>query len=109
MRNKPREVYNSDHNLRNKGIQCSECEGFRHIQSECAKTIKRKNKSLNATWSDGDSDYSKEDETNFITFASRSDNIGAEEISGSSSGPWGVKTLVYESSDDEKLMEEALI
>ena len=74
---------------------------------------KKKNKPLNATQSDGDSDYSKEDEANFTAFASRTDNAGVEEASGSSSvasgGPRGVKTLVYESSNDEELTDKALI
>ena len=30
----------------NKGIQCRECEGFGHIQSECANTLKKKGKSF---------------------------------------------------------------
>ena len=32
-----------------KGIQCHDYEGFRHIQSECANTLKKKGKSLNTT------------------------------------------------------------
>ena len=32
-----------------KGIQCRECEGFGHIQSECANTLKKKGKSLKTT------------------------------------------------------------
>ena len=39
-----------------KEIQCRECEGFGHIQSECANTLKKKEKSLKTTWSDSDSD-----------------------------------------------------
>ena len=74
---------------------------------------KKKNKPLNATWSDGDSDYSKEDEANFTAFASISNNAGVVETGGSSgvaSGvSGGVQTLEYESSDDEELTEEALI
>ena len=96
--------------MKNKGIQCRECEGFEHIQAECANVIKEKNQSLNATWS---SDYSKEDEANFTTFAFRTDNAGVEEAGGSSGVASGVsgsgKTLVYESSDDEDLTEENLI
>ena len=29
--------------VKNKGIQCRECEGFGHIQAECANVIKKKN------------------------------------------------------------------
>ena len=100
----------SEFYVKNKGIQCRECEGFGHIQAECANVIKKKNQSLNATWSE---DYSKEDEANFTAFASRTDNAGVEEAGGSSGVASGVsgsgKTLVYESSDDEELTEEALI
>ena len=68
---------------------------------------------MNAIWSDGDSDYNKEDEANFTAFASRSDNAGVEETGGSSGvasgGPRGVQTLVYERSDDEELTQEAII
>ncbi|XP_060960703.1 uncharacterized protein LOC133031259 [Cannabis sativa] len=35
------------------GIQCRECDGFGHIQIECANTLKKK-KALVATWSDND-------------------------------------------------------
>jgi len=43
---------------RNKGIQCRECEGFGHIQAECANTLKKKSKAaMVSTWSD-DSDES---------------------------------------------------
>ena len=44
-----------------KGIQCRECEGFGHIQSECANTLKKK-KVMTATWSDQDSEQSDEEE-----------------------------------------------
>ena len=44
-----------------KGIQCRECEGFGHIQSECANTLKKK-KVMIATWSDQDFEQSDEEE-----------------------------------------------
>ena len=47
-----------------KGILCRECEGFGHIQSECANTLKKKGKSLKITWSDNESDDSEEDDNN---------------------------------------------
>ena len=47
-----------------KKIQCRECEGFGHIQSECANTLKKKGKSLKTTWSDNESDNSEEDDNN---------------------------------------------
>ncbi|XVF88726.1 hypothetical protein PTKIN_Ptkin19aG0073900 [Pterospermum kingtungense] len=39
---------NNDKKMKNKGIKCRECEGYRHIQVEYANTL-RKKKSLNAT------------------------------------------------------------
>ena len=103
---------NSDSNAKNKGIQCRECEGFGHIQAECANTLKKKNKSLNATWSDEDSDCSKEDETNLVAFASRSDGAVEECAASSPKNTAGVTedvaTPVYESSDDDDLTEDNL-
>ena len=53
-----------------KGIQCRECEGFGHIQSECANTLKKKGKSLKTTWSDSDSDDTEDDNfnSNYVGF-----------------------------------------
>ena len=51
-----------------KGIQCRECEGFGHIQSECANTLKKKGKSLKTTWSDNESDDSEEDDNNISNY-----------------------------------------
>ena len=58
----------SESDMKNKEIQCSECEGFGYLQEECANKLKKKNKTFNATWSDGDSDYSNDDESNFVCF-----------------------------------------
>ena len=44
-------------NVKNKRIQCSECEGFRHIWAKSANRLKSKKNSLNSTNSDGDFDY----------------------------------------------------
>ena len=108
--------------MKNKGIQYRECEGFGHIQAECANVLKKKNKSMNATWSDGDLEYNIDDESNFIAFASRSDvtsvdgarnsssNIGGDGPSKNTAGVTkSVPTLTCESSDDEDLTEEELI
>ncbi|XP_024028294.1 uncharacterized protein LOC112093655 [Morus notabilis] len=58
-RNSQKKNFNSqqfEENERNKEIQCRECEGFRHIQAECANTLKKRNKAATtSTWSD-DSD-----------------------------------------------------
>ena len=42
---------NFNHKNKSKGIQCRECEGYGHVQAECANTRKKK-KSYVATWSD---------------------------------------------------------
>ena len=42
-----------------KGIQCKECEGYGHIQVECANT-RKKNKSYIATW--GDEEFEEREE-----------------------------------------------
>ncbi|KAA0033175.1 uncharacterized protein E5676_scaffold5393G00130 [Cucumis melo var. makuwa] len=44
-----------------KGIRCHECEGFGHIQHEYATYLKRKKKSLVATFLD-DENYSESDD-----------------------------------------------
>ena len=112
-RNKSGTGNNPESSARSKGIQCRECEGFGHIQAECANTLKKKNKSLNATWSDGDSDGSREDDSDLVAFASRTDDAGPDGGAGSSKNSTGVTegdpTLTYESSDDEDLTEQALI
>ena len=43
-------------------IQCRECEGYEHIQSECANTRKKKSKAMTLTYSDEESDGSQEEE-----------------------------------------------
>ncbi|XP_012837630.1 PREDICTED: uncharacterized protein LOC105958166 [Erythranthe guttata] len=57
-------------------IQCRECEGFGHIQSECANTLKKKKKmSLTTGWSDeeeSDDDQGNNNQvTNFVAFSSK--------------------------------------
>ena len=51
-----------------KGIQFRESEGFDHIQSECANTLKKKEKSLKTTWSDNESDDSEDDDNNVSNY-----------------------------------------
>ena len=41
-----------------KRIMCRECEGFGHIQADCANTLKN-NKYYVVNWSDNDYDSSK--------------------------------------------------
>ena len=45
---------------------------------------------LNATWSDGDSDCSKEDDTNVVGFPSISDGVGEEGSASPSKNDVGV-------------------
>ncbi|KAI3453478.1 hypothetical protein Pfo_010141 [Paulownia fortunei] len=47
---------------KNRRIQCRKCEGFGHIQAECANTLKKMGKSLNTTWSDEGSECSQEEQ-----------------------------------------------
>lgn len=47
---------------RQKKIQCHECQGYGHIQAECANTLKKKNKSYVTTLSDSDSDGNTSDD-----------------------------------------------
>ena len=49
---------------KNKGVQCRDCDGFGHIQSECANTLKKK--AMNSSWSDGDSKDSQNEENDHI-------------------------------------------
>ena len=51
-----------------KGIQCRVCEGFNHVQSESANTLKKKGKALKTTQSDDDSDDSEEDDDNVSSY-----------------------------------------
>ena len=89
----------SEASAQNKGIQCRECEGFGHIQSECANTAKKKGKSFNAMWSDEDSDGSREEDGgtgNHLAFTTKFST--------------GIGTVVdTESSDDENMSEEAMV
>nr|GMD47261.1 histone H2B.V2-like [Ipomoea batatas] len=48
-------------------IQCYECKGCGHIQSECPNYLRRKNKTYVTTLSD-DSDSEEENNTNFVAF-----------------------------------------
>ena len=60
-----------------------ESEGFGHIQSECANTLKKKGKSLKTTWSDEDSDGSEEEDdymNNYIAFQVTSKKNGSTSV-----------------------------
>ena len=97
-------------------IQCRECNGFGHIQSECAKTLKKSNKFNNATWKDGDSEGSREDNEHINNNVAFSTRLTTEKITGSSGSfdfptgvPTDIPTLDSDSSDGEELTDEAII
>src|SRR4051812_23392636 len=46
-----------------KGIQCYECEGFRHIRTESPTYLKKQKKGLSVTWSEEDSESDLEEES----------------------------------------------
>ena len=94
-------------------MQFSECEGFWHIRAKYANNLRTKNSLLNATKSDGNSDYNKDVMSNFVVFASRTDDTCAAGTKISSDVPTDVLRCVpavtYESNDYEKLTEEELL
>ncbi|XP_062100592.1 uncharacterized protein LOC133806517 [Humulus lupulus] len=76
---------------KNRGIQCRECDGFGHIQAECASTLKKK-KALAATWSDSDEEKSStssdksDEEKQVVAFVAKShQSMCSEEDENSSS------------------------
>ncbi|KAM0995716.1 hypothetical protein ACFX2C_005812 [Malus domestica] len=73
----------SEHRSSNNRVQCHECQGYKHIASECANTIKRKekkNKAMKVTWSDSDSGdaSSSESEKDTIAFIGTVDGYDTE-------------------------------
>ncbi|CAM8966303.1 unnamed protein product [Rhodiola kirilowii] len=100
---------------RTKGIQCRECEGFGHIQAECANTLKKKNsKSLNVNWSDDETEEStKEEETsNFIALSSMIDCDTDYAKTGSKDRAKKKEAEVEENeaeeSDEEEITDECI-
>ncbi|XP_062103981.1 uncharacterized protein LOC133815118 [Humulus lupulus] len=75
---------------KNMGIQCRECDGFRHIQVECANTLKKK-KALAATWSDSDEEKSSsssdgsDEEKQVVALMAKSHQSMCSEDDGNSS------------------------
>ncbi|XP_062104227.1 uncharacterized protein LOC133815396 [Humulus lupulus] len=55
---------------KNRGIQCRECDGFGHIQAECANTQKKK-KAFVTTWSDSE----EEKDGSFNEFSDHEKNV----------------------------------
>ncbi|XP_062076044.1 uncharacterized protein LOC133780190 [Humulus lupulus] len=76
---------------KNRGIRCRECDGFGHIQAECANTLKKK-KALEAAWSDSDEEKSStssdksDEEKQVVAFVAKShQSMCSEEDENSSS------------------------
>ncbi|KAI3457270.1 hypothetical protein Pfo_013933 [Paulownia fortunei] len=70
--------FNSFDDKKNRRIQCCECEGFGHIQAECANTLKQMGKYLTTTWSDEESEKSQEND--HTAFSSKMMNNHREHI-----------------------------
>ena len=114
-KNKPPES-NPDSRNRRSNIQCRECEGFGHIQSECANTLKKSNKSFNSTWSDGDSDGSREEAhfSHHVAFTTLSAGEKAVSEDVPPHAPQDdlpdvnnqISTNYSDSNDEEELIEE---
>ncbi|CAM8938235.1 unnamed protein product [Rhodiola kirilowii] len=87
-------------------IQCHECGGFGHIQSQCANTLMKK-KAMIASFSDSESDEKGGGETtNFVAFV-----ITLGECSNTSETVPSQSELPAEDlsdSDDEELTQESL-
>ncbi|GAU48935.1 hypothetical protein TSUD_373440 [Trifolium subterraneum] len=73
-----------------KGIQCHECEGYRHIRTKCATYLKKQKKSLNVTWSDED----------------ESEEEGESEVAKHVTVLTGIVTSDIESCDEEVSYDE---
>ena len=97
--------------MRNKryGIQCHECDGFGHIQSECANTLKKNTKSFNTTWSDEDSDASKEEENHVSQQVALTTRSAAEKSSYKDDQSEDLEDVPTHDSDGEELTDEAII
>ncbi|KAA0056406.1 gag-pol polyprotein [Cucumis melo var. makuwa] len=81
-----------------KGIKCHECEGFGHIQSECATYLKRKKKSLVATLSD-EENYSESD----------NEEVGMTLISSNTINEEGVENVISQVPDQQaKMLNKSL-
>ncbi|CAM8905336.1 unnamed protein product [Rhodiola kirilowii] len=93
-----------------KGIQCRDCEGFGHIQVECANRLKKNKKVYAANWSDSESEASQqEDESNkFVAFTSRNEEGSKKSNSLFSSAKSEHSVEESYSSDDEELTDESI-
>ncbi|KAI3458659.1 hypothetical protein Pfo_015322 [Paulownia fortunei] len=81
-------IFNSSDDQKGRRIQYRECEGFGHIQVECANTLKRMSKSLTTTWSDEKSKGSQEKDkevylSNHVALSSKIINSHHEHVATS--------------------------
>ncbi|GAA0138380.1 hypothetical protein LIER_34927 [Lithospermum erythrorhizon] len=88
-----------------KGIQCTECEGYGHIQVECPNYVKKQSRSYYTTLTDEDTDEEEPSEdkvNNFVAFM--------EKISDDNQldNPTVDNTLTPNDSDEEDLTQEEL-
>ena len=94
---------NTEATNNSKGIQCRECEGYGHIQAECAKT-RKKNKSYIMTWSDKETEEQMEPFNEvkvLVSLATLEDSL--EDVPANVvSSLWAVS----KSSDDEEISDE---
>ncbi|CAM8944176.1 unnamed protein product [Rhodiola kirilowii] len=87
-------------------IQCHECKGFGHIQSQCANTLMKK-KAMMASFSDSESDEDKGGATtNFVAFTSTLDEYGS--TSKTIPPLLELPSEDFSDSDGEELTQEAL-
>ena len=49
-----KKVKPDENSNQSKGVPCHECEGYRHIRTECATYLKKQKKSLVVSWSNED-------------------------------------------------------
>ena len=110
----------SDSRNRRSGIRCRECDGFGHIQSECANTLKMNNNSFNSTLSDGDSNRRRDEEDRVSHQVALTTRSAREKTVSKDVPPHApqddlpdvyhqISTNYSDSSDEEELTDEAII
>ncbi|KAI3443888.1 hypothetical protein Pfo_000553 [Paulownia fortunei] len=93
--------FNSFDDRKNRRIQYRECEGFGHIQAECANTLKWMDKSLTTTWTDEESEGSQEND--HTAFGSKMMNYHREHVA---TNQRYISDSETNSDDDEPNIEE---
>ena len=101
----PKENFSSKPFVSNKkGIQCRECEGYGHIQSECANTLKKNKKGFTATWSDSDTSDEENENIALTSVLQEKENFLC--LNNSSTGTFQAGES---DSDESELNEESLV